>query len=98
MRTIGPAASAGERGGAAPGDRGGTTPDVVGDILREAWRPDVPAPVSLHVRPEVHARMLAQGSPRTDEVGADVPVVVDDEIPAQPGYEIHRAPPPGAAA
>jgi hypothetical protein len=70
-------------------------PGVAGDILKEAWRPGVEEPVTIHVRPAVHARMLA-------EAGADarrnaiaggprrIPVVVDDEIPLAPGYEIHR--------
>jgi hypothetical protein len=70
-------------------------PDIPRDILDAAWSPDLPPPSAIHIRPELHARMLAAvPSPRSDEDAArpalDVPLIVDDQIPASPGYEIHR--------
>lgn len=70
-------------------------PDIPRDILAAAWSPDLPPPTAIHVRPELHARMLAAvPSPRTGgesaPSGPDVPLVVDDRIPVSPGYEIHR--------
>ena len=70
-------------------------PDLPGDILDAAWTPGLPAPTAIHIRPELHARMTSViPSPRTgtDLAGStpDVPFVVDDQIPASPGYEIHR--------
>ncbi|MGY1710796.1 hypothetical protein ACI8AC_14925 [Geodermatophilus sp. SYSU D00758] len=66
--------------------------DVSEQLLAEARRPGAAEPVAIHVRPELHGRM------RTAAVGSDppLPVVVDDDIPAFPGYEIHRAAPEGA--
>lgn len=75
--------------------------DTPQDILSEAWRDGAAEPVSIHVRPELHARLLAQRGctplrvvPQ-DEVRprARLSVVIDEEIPIAPGYEIHRAPP-----
>ncbi|RFU22067.1 hypothetical protein [Geodermatophilus marinus] len=59
------------------------------ELLAEARRPGAAEPVAIHVRPELHCRMKAAA------VGTDppLPVVVDEEIPAFPGYEIHRAAP-----
>jgi hypothetical protein len=70
-------------------------PGVAGDILKEAWRPGVDEPVTIHVRPAVHARLLAEpgAAARRNAIAGGprrIPVVVDDEIPAAPGYEIHR--------
>jgi hypothetical protein len=67
----------------------------VGDILSEAWRPGTDEPATIHVRPGVHARILAEaGAAATRNAIAGgprrIPFVVDDEIPAAPGYEIHR--------
>jgi hypothetical protein len=86
----------------------GTGPDApspivtTGDILAEAWRPGTAEPVAVHVRPEVLARLRAhtiidrssgawRDGPRPP--AARLPLVVDDRIPAAPGYEIHRASP-----
>lgn len=69
--------------------------DVRTDILSEALRPDAGAPVLIHLRPELHARICrcgpATGGQAEDPLG--IPVVVDDDIPAFPGYEIHRSVP-----
>lgn len=76
-------------------------PDIWGDILSAAWRPDADEPVAIHIRPEVEALLLPHREPpalpaRTDGVLerlARVPVVVDDGIPDFPGFEVHRAVP-----
>jgi hypothetical protein len=78
----------------AAGSTGGHwhPPDIPGDILAAAFGPGLPAPASIHVRPELAARMdgvSAVPRPRTEHAGS-VPVVVDDQIPMFPGYEIHR--------
>ena len=70
-------------------------PGVAGDILREAWRPGVGEPVTIHVRPAVLARILGETGARgvtnpTAGGRRTIPFVVDDQIPAAPGYEIHR--------
>ena len=68
-----------------------SAPDVGADILAEALRPDAAPPVAIHVRPEVRARIGAQvGDAAVDRLDG-VPLVVDDRIPSDPGYEIHRA-------
>lgn len=70
------------------------TPDVERDILEEAWRPGVAAPVAVHVRPEVHARLRQADRPGSGErLGsvAGIPLVLDEEIPSAPGFEVHRA-------
>ena len=68
--------------------------DVRGDILAAALRSDAAAPLVVHVRPEVHARM-GSGPLSADPTGQGtcIPVVVDDELPRAPGYEVHRVPP-----
>jgi hypothetical protein len=53
-----------------------TTPDVAGDILAEAARPDAPRPVSVHVRPEIHGLVAGRWH--------GIPLAVDDSIPATP--------------
>ena len=35
-------------------------PDALSDILREAWRRGLLRPSAIHVRPEVHARILTE--------------------------------------
>jgi hypothetical protein len=65
------------------------TPDIAGDILAEAVRPDAARPVSVHVRPELHHLVAGRWH--------GIPLVVDDAIPAFPGYEVHRAVAPGRA-
>jgi hypothetical protein len=77
--------------------------DVSADILREAWRPGTAEPVVVHVRPELGARLVESGRARNRGCAATgsrrpcrpIPVLVDDQIPAAPGFEVHRAPPPG---
>ena len=74
----------------------GTAPrDVRTDILSEALRPDAGTPVLIHLRPELHARICRCGPDATgrSEDPLGIPVVVDDDIPAFPGYEIHRSVP-----
>jgi hypothetical protein len=66
------------------------TPDIVRDILAEARRPDAAEAVAVHVRPEIHALIRRQVQDEGDErIG--IRLVVDDTIPASPGYEVHRA-------
>jgi hypothetical protein len=74
--------------------------DVEADILSEACRPGVGEPVTIHIRPAVYARMLAERRPAGRQEGLPreatrVPFVIDDGIPSAPGYEIHRAVPQG---
>jgi len=78
---------------------------VIEDLQSEAWRPGVAEPIAIHIRPELRARLRAPRSPSwcpaprdRDPVGRSVgvPLVVDDRIPAAPGYEIHRAAPEDA--
>ncbi len=72
-------------------------PDIPGVIPAEAWRPGVAEPVAIHVRPELHARLRSPGTPDhgTAHETIGIPVVIDQAIPAAPGYEIHRAGPQG---
>lgn len=79
-------------------------PDFVGDIRAVARRAG-PDPVEIRIRPELHHRLVRQmtaagaldGGSLTDLDG--VRLVVDEEIPVFPGYEIHRVPPdPGVWA
>lgn len=72
-------------------------PDIWGDILSAAWRPDSGEPVAIHIRPELHARLVPHRPPAALPVPKDslerlahVPVVVDDTIPDFPGFEVHR--------
>jgi hypothetical protein len=73
-------------------------PDIRRDILAAALRWDAADPVAVHVRPEVRARMgpgPLSRPPRTGTgQGDDIPVVVDDQLPRAPGYEVHRVAPP----
>lgn len=81
--------------------RTGAPPDVIGDILSEARWPDAAEPVAVHVRPELYALICRQsGKGSADDAGRcnngpwdGIRLVVDDEMPATPGYEIHRAEP-----
>jgi hypothetical protein len=76
--------------------------DVSADILAEAWREGTATPAVIHVRPELHARLgspsefLRPGHPSpisSTPSGTGVPLVVDEEIPLAPGFEVHRVPP-----
>ncbi|MGY1705201.1 hypothetical protein ACI79C_11535 [Geodermatophilus sp. SYSU D00697] len=82
-------------------------PDPLGDILAVAWRPGAAPPREIHVRPEVRDRILAQLPPADraltqarGTVGGPVPVplVVDAELPAFPGFEVVRTRPDRLAA
>lgn len=76
-------------------------PDTWGDILAAAWQPDAPAPVAIHVSPVLHARLVPErdlpevpgAAARALDRQAGVPVVLDEEVPEFPGFEVHRAPP-----
>ncbi|MGY1683209.1 hypothetical protein [Geodermatophilus sp. SYSU D01176] len=88
-------------GGPAGGP--GAPADTPGDLLREAWRPGTAEPVAIHVRPELCARLLRSRRTRPRSCPAAgpfpprrIPLLVDDRIPAAPGFEVHRVP-PGAA-
>ena len=78
-------------------------PDTLGDILAIAWRPGAAPPREIRVRSEVRDRVLAQLPPAERDravVGgpAGVPLVLDDELPACPGFEVVRARPEGLLA
>ncbi len=81
-------------------------PDPVGNILATAWS-SAAEPREIRVRPEIYHCILAEldhaeralleehgllGSPIA------IPVVIDTELPAFPGFEIRRARPHAAAA
>jgi hypothetical protein len=82
-------------------------PDPVGDILATAWSPAAPEPREIRVRPEVYHCILAELDPEeralVEERGRlgspiAIPLVVDAQLPAFPGFEIVRARPHTAAA
>jgi hypothetical protein len=82
-------------------------PHVVEDILAAARRSGAAEPTEIHVRTALHLRLLREpGAPVVvdEQRGGSsldgIRLVVDDELPASPGFEIHRAcgPVPGAAA
>jgi hypothetical protein len=78
-------------------------PDTLGDILAIAWRPGAAPPREIRVRSEVRDRVLAQLPPAERAravVGGPVgvPLVLDDELPAYPGFEVVRARPDGLLA
>ena len=77
-------------------------PDIAGDLLAVAVTPGAAPPRLLRIRPELFDRVLAQLSPdeRAAMVGGrllgpppGVPVVVNPELPAFPGFEVVRARP-----
>ena len=74
------------------------TPHLVEDILATARRPGLAEPTEIHVRAALHARLLQE--PDALALLDGIRLVVDEELPAFPGYEIHRATVPtrGAAA
>jgi hypothetical protein len=82
-------------------------PDPLGDILAIAWSSAAAEPREIRVRPEVYHCILAElgrveralleergrlGSPHA------IPLVIDAQLPAFPGFEIVRARPHAAAA
>ena len=69
----------------------GSGADMCRDILSEAHRPGTALPVTVHIRPELCLQVLPQGVSSRSSI--PLPLMIDDEIPAAPGYEIHRAPP-----
>jgi hypothetical protein len=73
-------------------------PHLVEDILATARRPGLAEPTEIHVRAGLHARLLQE--PDALVLLDGIRLVVDDDVPAFPGYEIHRAGAPvhGAAA
>jgi hypothetical protein len=82
-------------------------PDPVGDILATAWSSTAAEPREIRVRPEVHQCILAELDPvergLVEERGVlgspvAIPLVVDAQLPAFPGFEIVRARPHTAAA
>ena len=82
-------------------------PHMIEDILATARRPGVAEPTEIHVRAALHLRLLQEpGAPVVvdERLGIStldgIRLVVDEELPAFPGYEIHRASAPvhGAAA
>jgi hypothetical protein len=82
-------------------------PDPVGDILATAWNPAAAEPREIRVRPEVYHCILAELDPveralveERGRLGSPVaiPLVVDAQLPAFPGFEIVRARPHEAAA
>jgi hypothetical protein len=82
-------------------------PDIAGDLAAIAFTPGAAPPRELRIRPELHERLLAQLSPdaraevaRSGTFGAPVgiPLVVDPDLPACPGFEVVRARPWDVAA
>jgi hypothetical protein len=82
-------------------------PDPVGDILATAWSPAAAEPREIRVRPEVYHCILAELDPAERALVEEhrvlgspiaIPLVVDAQLPAFPGFEIVRARPDAAAA
>jgi len=78
-------------------------PAPLGDILAVAWRPGAAPPREIRARSEVYARVLAELPPeeRSRPVlggPVGVPLVLDDDLPGYPGFEVVRARPGLAAA
>jgi hypothetical protein len=63
-------------------------PDIAGDILAIARRAGAAEPVEIRVRPEVHQDLGGQAGGPADLDG--IPLVVDDQLPSFPGFEVHR--------
>lgn len=65
-------------------------PDIAGDILAIARRAGAAEPVEIRLRPDVYRDLQLQrpGDPLTDLDG--IPLVVDEDLPPFPGYEVHR--------
>ena len=73
-------------------------PHMIEDILATARRPGLAEPTEIHVRSALRIRLLQEpGAPVVvDEQRGitaldGIRLVVDDDLPAFPGYEIHRA-------
>ncbi len=65
--------------------------NLCGDILAEAYRQGAAAPVAIHVRPELGDLFRAEAAGHLPP--DPLLLVVDADLPASPGYEIHREPP-----
>jgi hypothetical protein len=63
--------------------------DVAADLLAVAWAPGAAPPRLIRVRPELHARLVAQLGP-TVAPQLGVPVAVDPALPDVPGFEVLR--------
>ncbi|MGY1662770.1 hypothetical protein ACI78Q_16240 [Geodermatophilus sp. SYSU D00705] len=75
-------------------------PDIAGDLVAIAFTPGAAAPREIHVRPELYERVVAELAPAGVEhvllgPAPGVPLVVDPELPASPGFEVVRARPGG---
>ncbi len=73
-------------------------PHMVEDILATARHPGLAEPTAIHVRAALHLRLLHEpGAPvvvderRGISALDGIRLVVDEQLPAFPGYEIHRA-------
>jgi hypothetical protein len=81
-------------------------PDIVGDLVAFASAAGAAPPREIHLRPELYARMLAQLPPGDRPAAVErgvgpppgIPLVLDPELPAFPGFEVVRARPYRAAA
>ena len=90
-----------------PAHRHWGRPDPVGDILATAWSSAAAEPREIRVRPEVYHCILAELDPVERALVEErrllgspiaIPLVVDAQLPAFPGFEIVRARPHAAAA
>lgn len=74
-----------------------TAPHMAEDILAAARRPGSAEPTEIHVRSAIHARLLQEmaapvvlDEQRTIGTLDGIQLVVDEELPAFPGFEVHR--------
>lgn len=68
-------------------------PDPLGDLYAQTWRADRADPTAVHLRPEVYARLHAQRPNIVEPCHLwGLTLVVDERLPAYPGFEIHRTP------
>jgi hypothetical protein len=79
-------------------------PDAARDVLAVAWAPGLAPPREIRVRPELRDRLLAELDPAARAALAEhgvlgepagLPLVVDPELPAFPGFEVVRVRPDG---
>jgi hypothetical protein len=78
-------------------------PHTVDDVLAAARSPGAAEPSEIHVRAALYAQMrrevVAGHAPVTADADGEIshldgiPVLVDEGLPAFPGYEIHRTRP-----
>ena len=77
-----------------------TSPHTLEDILAVARRPGAAAPREIHVRARIHDRIVEEAVALGTTVSVDerrgissldgIPLVVDEDLPAFPGFEVHR--------